>query len=222
MIRTIDLNKIFGLGETEIKALTDINIDIKKGDFVSIQGPSGCGKSTLLNMLGCLDRPTNGGVFIEGKDVTKLGDNSLAKIRRDKIGFVFQKYNLISTLNAIENVKLPMMFSGINMAVRTEKAKSLLELVGIGHRLESMPAKMSGGEQQRVAIARALANDPPLIIGDELTGNLDTKTGKMIMDIMVELNNKGKTLIIVTHDPKVASMSKRSIRMVDGVIIDDY
>ncbi|NKQ38869.1 MAG: ATP-binding cassette domain-containing protein, partial [Methanosarcinales archaeon] len=129
MIRTIDLNKIFGLGETEIKALTDINIDIKKGDFVSIQGPSGCGKSTLLNMLGCLDRPTNGGVFIEGKDVTKLGDNSLAKIRRDKIGFVFQKYNLIPTLNAIENVKLPMMFSGINMAVRTEKAKSLLELV---------------------------------------------------------------------------------------------
>lgn len=219
MIRTVNLKKTFGMGETEVRALRGVNFEVEEGDFVAIQGPSGCGKSTLLNMLGCLDRPTSGNVFIDDVDTSLLDDNELAKIRRERIGFIFQKFNLIPTLNALENVKLSMMFAGVGYERRVERAVKLLELVEIGERMNHKPSELSGGEQQRVAIARALANDPPVIIGDEITGNLDTKTSNMVMDVMKKLNRDGKTLIIVTHDSEVAEMAHRIIRIKDGILI---
>ncbi|MBT9138698.1 MAG: putative ABC transporter ATP-binding protein YknY [Syntrophomonadaceae bacterium] len=219
MIRIVDLKKTFGMGETEVRALRGVDLEVEEGDFVAIQGPSGCGKSTLLNMIGCLDRPTSGNVFIDGVDTSLLNDNELAKIRREKMGFIFQKYNLIPTLNALENVKLPMMFAGVGYDSRVERAVKLLELVGIGERMYHKPPEMSGGEQQRVAIARALSNDPPLIIGDEMTGNLDTKTSNMVMEIAKRLSRDGKTIIIVTHNPAVAAMAHRIIYIEDGVLM---
>ncbi len=221
MIRTVDLKKTFGMGETEVRALRGVDLEVEAGDFVAIQGPSGCGKSTLLNMIGCLDRPTSGNVFIDDVDTSLLNDNELAKIRRERIGFVFQKYNLIPTLNALENVKLSMMFAGVSYDRRVERGVKLLELVGIGERMYHKPSELSGGEQQRVAIARALSNDPRLIIGDEITGNLDTETSNMVMDVMKRLNRDGKTLILVTHDSEVAAMAHRIIQIRDGTLIGE-
>jgi putative ABC transport system ATP-binding protein len=221
MIRTVELTKTYRMGEIEVPALKDINLKINKGDFVAIQGPSGSGKSTLLNMIGCLDKPTGGNVFIDGTDTSTLNDDELAKIRREKIGFTFQQFNLIHTLSALENVAFPMMFTGLERSKRVKRAEELLGVIGLSDRANHKPSELSGGQQQRVAIARALANNPPVILGDEPTGNLDTKSGKVVMDFLEKLNEKGETLIIVTHDPEIANRAHRVIKMRDGTLEEE-
>ncbi|MBS3055726.1 MAG: ABC transporter ATP-binding protein [Candidatus Aenigmarchaeota archaeon] len=204
----------------EVQALRGVNLRVKKGEFISIVGRSGSGKSTLLNMLGALDVPTKGSIFIDGVNISTLKDNQLAVIRRKKIGFVFQSFNLINSLTSLENVMLPMVFNGISPSQRIEKAKNLLAKVDLEKKFHTRPNKMSGGENQRVSIARALANNPTFILADEPTGNLDSKNGKNIMDILKKLNKDDITIIIVTHDPKVARQAQRIVRMSDGKIMD--
>lgn len=221
MIQTKNLTKVYGKDNTEVRALGGIDLVVEQGDFIAIRGPSGCGKSTLLNIIGCLESPTSGEILIDGIEVSQLNDNELAKIRRDKIGFIFQSYNLIPTLNALENVKLPMMFAGGDDNKLSERAKMLLELVGMKERMEHKPPELSGGKQQRVAIARALSNDPALIIGDEPTGNLDSKTGDVVMNLLSGLNKEGRTLIIVTHDQAIANMAHRVMQIKDGQFMDE-
>jgi len=221
MIKVENLVKIYKMGKVDVHALRGVNLEIGDGDFIAIVGPSGSGKSTLLNMIGCLDKPTEGIVFINGINTGNLSENKLAEVRRKKIGFIFQQFNLIRTLNAVENVALPMFFAGISRKRRMERARELLEKVGLGNRLYHKPSEMSGGEQQRVAIARALSNDPEVIIGDEPTGNVDTETGNVIMDILEDLNGEGRTIIVVTHDPDIAARAKIIKKMKDGKIIDD-
>jgi len=221
VIVTKDLSKTYGKGELQVHALRKTNISIKQGDYIAIIGPSGSGKSTLMNLLGCLDTPSTGKVLIDDTDVTVLSETKLAKIRREKIGFVFQKYNLIPTLNAIENVALGMGFAGVDTQTRQKRAKELLTMVGLSHRMKHKPSELSGGEQQRVAIARALANDPSIILADEPTGNVDTLSGNKIMNILEEINNKGETIIIVTHDPAIAQRAHRKLRILDGVVSEE-
>lgn len=212
--------KIYNEGtRAEVRAVQDINLKISNGEFVAIQGVSGSGKSTLLHCLGCLDTPTRGKVYIEGEDISKLSEDELALIRRKKIGFVFQFFNIIPSLTALQNVELPMIFSGVEKTKRTKKAKRLLEGVGLGKRLDHKSSEMSGGETQRVAIARALANDPILLMADEPSGNLDSKSGKEIIDIFNKLNSEGRTVVVITHDPAIAKHAKRKIRIKDGMII---
>jgi putative ABC transport system ATP-binding protein len=218
VIVTKELNKSYGKADTIVYAVRDINVSINKGEYVAIIGPSGSGKSTFMNLIGCLDLPTSGQIFIENIDVSQLTENQLSKIRREKIGFIFQKYNLIPTLSAVENVELSMSFAGINHKKRRQQATSLLDMVNLSHRLSHKPSELSGGEQQRVAIARALANNPSIILADEPTGNVDTKGGNKIMDILEELNAKGETIIIVTHDPAVAKRAQRVLQITDGVV----
>jgi putative ABC transport system ATP-binding protein len=220
MIRTEHLTKIYRMGETEVYALHDVNLEVQDGEFVAIIGPSGSGKSTLLNMIGCLDKPTSGSVFIDGVDTALLTDNELAEIRREKIGFVFQQFNLVHTLNALENVALPLFFAGVGRETRLKRARELLLNVGLEHRMHHKPSELSGGEQQRVAIARALANNPEIIIGDEPTGNVDSATGHAIMDILAGLNKEGRTIIVVTHDVDIAAHAGRTKRMRDGKVRD--
>jgi len=220
MIRTEHLTKIYRMGEAEVYALHDVNLEIKGGEFVAIVGPSGSGKSTLLNMIGCLDKPTRGSVFIDGVDTAWLSDNELAEIRREKIGFVFQQFNLVHTLNALENVALPQFFAGVGRETRLKRARELLLNVGLEHRMYHKPSELSGGEQQRVAIARALANNPEIIIGDEPTGNVDSATGHAIMDILEGLNKEGRTIIVVTHDADIAAHAGSRKRMRDGRVRD--
>lgn len=220
MIRTEHLTKIYRMGEAEVYALHDVNLEIQDGEFVAIIGPSGSGKSTLLNMIGCLDKPTSGAVFIDGVDTAWLSDNELAEIRREKIGFVFQQFNLVHTLNALENVALPLFFAGVGRELRLKRAKELLLNVGLEHRIYHKPSELSGGEQQRVAIARALANNPEIIIADEPTGNVDSATGHAIMDILAGLNKEGRTIIVVTHDVDIAAHAGRTKRMRDGKVRD--
>ncbi len=208
------------MGEVEVQALREVNLEIQDGEFIAIIGPSGSGKSTLLNMIGCLDTPTSGAVFIDGIDTGKLSENGLAEIRREKIGFIFQQFNLVHTLNALENVALPMFFAGVKRETRLKRAEELLANVGLGDRIYHKPSEMSGGEQQRVAIARALSNDPEIVIGDEPTGNVDTKTGNTIMDILEGLNKEGRTVIVVTHDAEIAARAGRTKRMRDGRVLD--
>ncbi len=208
------------MGDTEVYALHDVNLDIQEGEFIAIIGPSGSGKSTLLNMIGCLDKPTSGAVFIDGIDTGKLSENGLAEIRREKIGFIFQQFNLIHTLNALENVALPMFFAGVKRETRLKRAEELLANVGLGDRIYHKPSEMSGGQQQRVAIARALSNDPEVVIGDEPTGNVDTETGNTIIDILEGLNKEGRTVIVVTHDAEIAARVGRTKRMRDGKVLD--
>ncbi len=222
VIITQDISKTYGRPPLQVFALRPTNLHIKKGDYIAIIGPSGSGKSTLMNLLGCLDKPTSGKIFIEGSDVSKLNENELARIRREKIGFIFQKYNLIPTLNAMENIELSMGFAGVDSQQRTAKAKKLLELVDLTKRLTHKPSEMSGGEQQRVAIARALANDPSIILADEPTGNVDTKSGENIMNILEEINQKGETIIVVTHNMAIAQRAKRVLRIQDGVVKEEY
>jgi putative ABC transport system ATP-binding protein len=199
--------KIYKMGDVEVKALRGLTLDIKPGEFAVIMGPSGSGKSTAMNIVGCLDIPTKGAVYLEGKNIAQMTESHLAQIRGKKIGFVFQKFNLINTLNAIENITLPMIFKAEYVDQKIDKAKKLLTLVGLGERMYHRPTELSGGEQQRVAIARALSNDPDIILADEPTGNLDSKTGKQIMDLLVDLHiKKGKTLIIVTHDARFTKL----------------
>jgi putative ABC transport system ATP-binding protein len=220
MIRTEHLTKIYRMGEAEVYALHDVNLEIQDGEFVAIVGPSGSGKSTLLNMIGCLDKPTSGSVFIDGVDTAFLTDNELAEIRRQKIGFIFQQFNLIHTLNALENVALPLFFAGVGRETRLKRAGELLLNVGLEYRMHHKPSELSGGEQQRVAIARALANNPEIIIGDEPTGNVDSATGHAIMDILAGLNKEGRTIIVVTHDADIAAHAGSRKRMRDGRVRD--
>lgn len=220
MIRIENLTKNYGVGRTEIRALDGIDFNLKQGEFIAIQGPSGCGKSTLLNMIGCLEKPTHGKIHIDGIDISILEDKDLARIRREKIGFIFQRYNLIPTLNAIENVMFPMLFAGKEDKKASERAAMLLEMLGMKERMRHKPSELSGGEQQRVAIARALSNEPLLIIGDEPTGNLDSQAGCAVMQILTDLNEQGQTVVVVTHDPSVAAITHRVMRMKDGRFID--
>ncbi|MDY6930388.1 MAG: ABC transporter ATP-binding protein [Halobacteriota archaeon] len=219
MIRTEDLVKVYTMGEVTVPALKGVTLTIDNGEFVAIIGPSGSGKSTLLNMIGCLDRPTSGRVIIEGYDTSMLDDNDLAALRRKKIGFIFQQFNLIRTLSAAENVALPMMFDGVDSEMRMRRAEELLEIVGLGHRKNHKPQELSGGEQQRVSIARALSNGPEIIFGDEPTGNLDSRSGEIVMRFLEELNRKGETLVIVTHDSDVAKRADRILNMKDGMLV---
>ena len=222
MIKLENVHKIYKLGKAKVVALRGINLKIESGDYISIMGPSGSGKSTLMNIIGGLDRPTKGRVYIDGRDISRLSDRELAKIRLKKIGFVFQQFNLIPTLTALENVALPMWFAGVNRRKRIKRAKELLRMVGLEGREHHKPKELSGGEQQRVAIARALANNPEVILADEPTGNLDTKTGRKIIEILEKLNKEeGKTLVIVTHDPEIGKRAKRQLKIRDGIIIKE-
>ncbi len=211
-----NVTKSYQLGPSVYNALCDVNIVIKKGEFVSIIGPSGSGKSTMLNMVGILDRPTKGKILIDNIDTSTLDDNQLATIRGKKIGFVFQTFNLIPRFTALENVMLPMWFAGSDTETRITRAKELLTKVGLEKRMNNQPNQMSGGERQRVAIARALANNPEIILADEPTGNLDSKTGESILKTLKALNKEGNTLIMVTHDKSISKQSDRQIKLLDG------
>jgi putative ABC transport system ATP-binding protein len=219
MIETVDLVKEYKQGTQPLRVLNNVNLQIKRGEFMAIMGPSGSGKSTLLNMLGALDRPTSGRVLIDGVDISTLNDNSLANLRSKDIGFIFQQFNLIQRLDALGNVELPLSISGVPQKRREERSKKLLEMVGLGDRFDHRPNQLSGGEQQRVAIARSLANNPPLFLCDEPTGNLDSKTGQEIINILRRLNQEeGKTFVLITHDPNVAQATDRLLQIRDGEI----
>jgi putative ABC transport system ATP-binding protein len=218
IIELRNVKKIYQMDEVKVQALDGVSIKISKGDFTAIMGPSGSGKSTLLHMIGALDRPTSGKIFLSGKDLSKLNDSQLARVRGNEIGFVFQTFNLYPTLTSLENVELPMMIVGKSRKERKRKAMSLLNVVGLADRSEHLPSQLSGGERQRVAIARSLANDPNIILADEPTGNLDTKSGSEIMKIFTNLNKKGKTVVVITHDQTIASHAKKVVRIIDGKI----
>lgn len=216
------VSKIYQMDSVHVVALDDVSFSIEDGEFVAIMGPSGSGKSTLMNLIGCLDKPTSGTISIDGTDVSRLSDRQLARLRGSQIGFVFQTFNLIPRIDALANVMLPMTFAGkIPPKERRPRAQALLESVGLGQRLHHLPSELSGGERQRVAIARALANDPKIILADEPTGNLDTKTGKAILDLFVELNRAGRTVVVVTHDAAVAAYARRVLHLLDGKIVGD-
>jgi putative ABC transport system ATP-binding protein len=219
MIELENIAKIYYIGEVKVTALDNISFRCEKGEVVSIMGPSGSGKSTLLNVLGCLDRPTNGRYCLEGQDVSSLSDNQLAVIRNRKLGFVFQSYNLLPKMTALENVELPMVYAG--QGHRRERALEALESVGIGNRALHHPSEMSGGEQQRVAIARCLINNPLIILADEPTGNLDTHSSQNIMAVLREQSKKGITIIVVTHEEDIAAYTQRTIYLRDGNIIEE-
>ena len=220
IIKLDNVWKIYKMGEVEVPALRGLNLQIKRGEFVAVQGASGSGKSTALNSIGCLDVPTRGKVYLEGRDISKLSESELAQIRGKKIGFIFQQFNLINTLTALENVTLPMIFQNISYEERRNKAKKLLEMGELGDRIMHKPTELSGGEQQRVAIARSLANDPEVILADEPTGNLDSKTGESVINFLEKLHKEKKTTVImVTHDSGLAHHAQRIEYLKDGVII---
>jgi len=218
IIQLKQVDKTYVVGESVVRALSGVNLQINKGEFIAIVGPSGSGKSTMMHMVGALDIPTNGQIILNGIDITSLSESDLAYLRGRKIGFVFQTFHLIPTLTALENVALPMIFQKVTRGERLSKSEKLLTKVGLGNRIHHLPNELSGGQRQRIAIARALINDPEVILADEPTGNLDSKTGKEIIELFTELNNEGRTVIIVTHDPNVASHAKRIVKMVDGSI----
>ena len=218
VIKVRELTKVYQLGEIDVHALRGVNLDIYPGEFVAIMGPSGSGKSTLMNMIGCLDSPTDGEYYLDGMLVSNLVDDELAPVRNKKIGFVFQKYNLLPRADAIENVELPLRYSG-DTSNMDKRARETLEAVGLGDRMKHKPNELSGGQQQRVAIARALVNQPAIILSDEPTGNLDSTSGKEIMDLLLKLNReKHTTIVIVTHDPGIAAQAQRTINLFDGKV----
>ncbi|MCX5774069.1 MAG: ABC transporter ATP-binding protein [Fusobacteria bacterium] len=221
MITVKNLNKTYSMGEVKVEALKNVSVHIEKGEYLAIMGPSGSGKSTLMNILGCLDTLTDGVYELDGKDISHLTEKELAFARRYKIGFVFQSFNLLPQLTLLENVALPMSYAGIEKHTRTVKAKELLEKVGLSDRIDHRPSEISGGQKQRVAIARALANNPSIILADEPTGNLDSKSENEIMNIFESLSKESKTIIIVTHEMSVAEHTKRIIRFTDGELISD-
>jgi putative ABC transport system ATP-binding protein len=216
-----NMNKIYKMGEIELKALNDISIKIYPREFVAIIGPSGSGKSTLMNMIGCLDVPSSGEYYIDGREVSKLKDDELAEMRNSLIGFIFQGFNLLSKLTAVENVELPLIYQGKSKTERLEKSLIALERVGLTDRIHHKPSELSGGQQQRAAIARALAGNPELILADEPTGNLDSKSGVDVMKMLHELHEQGNTIVLITHDNNVAMQAKRIIRIQDGEILED-
>ncbi len=222
LIEFKNIYKIYEMGDSQVRAIDGVNFSINKNEMVAIVGQSGSGKSTCMNIMGCLDIPTSGQYFLDGEDVSTLKDDELAEIRNKSIGFIFQQYNLISKLNVLENVELPLIYSGIHEKERIEIAMAMLEKVGIPEKRYNFPNQLSGGQQQRVSVARALAGRPPILLADEPTGALDSKTGKEILEFMQKLNEEGNTIILITHDNEVASKAKRIIKISDGKIIDDY
>lgn len=216
LIQLENVSKVYPMGTEDVHALRDVNVSIKEGEFVSIMGPSGGGKSTMLNMVGCLDRPSSGEVILGDVQTSRLNDSQLARFRGKEIGFIFQTFNLYPILNVLKNVELPMIIQSISPAKRRKRAEELLSEIGLGDRVNHMPSELSGGQRQRVAIARALANDPAIILADEPTGNLDSKVGKEVLNIFKELNEKGRTIVTVTHDTDVANMADRILSMIDG------
>ena len=219
LIELVHVWKIFGEGEAEAAAVRDVSLVIEKGEFVAIMGASGSGKSTLMNQIGILDTPTKGDVFINHHKVSDMSENERARVRREELGFVFQQFNLIPTFTVLENVEVPMVLQEMEVDERRERAGSILDSLELGHRLNYYPSQLSGGQQQRVAIARALANDPEIILADEPTGNLDTKSGAMVFDILIDLHDQGKTIVLITHDPNLAGKTERTIRMQDGEVV---
>jgi len=222
LIEVRDVYKIYNPGENQVNALDGVSITIDEGEFVAIIGQSGSGKSTLMNMLGLLDTPTHGEYYINGKLVDDLTDDQMSVIRNEEIGFIFQGFNLISSLSALENVELPLVYRGMPKQERREISQQALERVGLGSRIHHLPAEMSGGQQQRVAVARAIAAKPPVILADEPTGTLDTKSTKEVMAILHELKDEGRTVIVITHDNEIAEEAERVIRIRDGKVVEDY
>jgi putative ABC transport system ATP-binding protein len=219
VIELQDITKVYQMGEVEVHALRGVSLKVEKGEILTIMGPSGSGKSTMMNIIGCLDQPTDGTYLLEGKDVGHLQDDDLATIRNRRIGFVFQTFNLLARTTALQNVTLPLIYSGVGRTERRERAREALEAVGLGHRLDHLPTELSGGQQQRVAIARALANNPSIILADEPTGNLDSESGADVMAVLQGLNReRGMTVILVTHDPMIARHTERIIHLYDGQI----
>jgi putative ABC transport system ATP-binding protein len=221
VIESKDLVKTYTMGSVEVHALAGVSFTINRGEIVAIMGPSGSGKSTLMNILGCLDLPTSGEYILDGEKVSKLSGDQLASIRNRKVGFVFQSFNLLSRQTALSNVELPLRYAGVTKG-RTDRARAMLETVGLGDRVTHRPTELSGGQQQRVAIARALINDPAILMADEPTGNLDSKSGKEILDLILQLNkDRGTTILIVTHDPKIAAQTGRIIQLRDGLLVEE-
>ncbi len=221
LIQVDGLKKVFFTDEMETHALSGIRLDIKAGEFVSIAGPSGCGKSTLLSILGLLDQPTEGSYLLDGKDVTNLSVDEQSEIRNREVGFIFQNFNLIGDLSVFENVELPLTYRGMDAAERRERVKDALEKVGLGHRAKHFPSQLSGGQQQRVAVARAIAGRPLILLADEPTGNLDSKSGEGVINLLRALHAEGATICMVTHDPRYANYADRQIRLFDGQIVDE-
>ncbi|MGQ7687342.1 ABC transporter ATP-binding protein [Streptococcus suis] len=221
LIRLTNINKSYKNGDQELRVLKDIDLEVEEGEFLAIMGPSGSGKSTLMNIIGLLDRSSSGNYWLEGEEVSQLSEKKLAQVRNDQIGFVFQQFFLLSKLNALQNVELPLIYAGVPANQRKKLAKRYLEKVELAERMTHLPSELSGGQKQRVAIARALVNTPAIILADEPTGALDTKTGEQIMQLLTELNNEGKTIIMVTHEPEIAAYAKRKIVLRDGIITED-
>ncbi len=221
LIKTEGIWKIYRLGKVEVQALRGVNLQVEKGEYLAIMGPSGSGKSTLMNILGCLDTPTKGKYFLEGRDVSSLSDDELSLLRNRKIGFVFQSFHLLPRTPAIHNVELPLIYAGVGKRERRKRAEQALEMVGLKDRMWHRPNELSGGERQRVAIARAIVNEPSILLADEPTGNLDSRSGEEIMEIFEELHSRGNTIIVVTHDPNIASRTSRIVRLKDGRVISD-
>ena len=221
LIKLTNINKSYRNGDQELRVLKDIDLEVEEGEFLAIMGPSGSGKSTLMNIIGLLDRSSSGNYWLEGEEASQLSEKKLASVRNDQIGFVFQQFFLLSKLNALQNVELPLIYAGVPSVKRKKLAKQYLEKVELAERMTHLPSELSGGQKQRVAIARALVNTPAIILADEPTGALDTKTGQQIMELLIELNNEGKTIIMVTHEPEIAAYAKRTIVLRDGVITED-
>ncbi|MFO7625411.1 MAG: ABC transporter ATP-binding protein [Anaerolineales bacterium] len=225
LIEVQKLSKVYGAADTQVRALDKVDLNVDRGEFLAVMGPSGSGKSTLMNILGCLDRPTSGVYQLDGQDVSQLKVNDLASVRNRKLGFIFQSFNLLPRLSAMENVAMPLLYNleaGLTAQERTERAAASLEAVGLMDRLHHLPNQLSGGQQQRVAIARALVNEPSLILADEPTGNLDSKSGSEILQLLHDLHEQGVTIVMVTHDPKIATHAQRSIHVMDGKIINGH